>query len=855
MGLFERFPYTNFHDLNLTWILNELKTLEHTINEFVSINALKYADPIQWNITTQYEKNTIVIDPLTGTAYISVQPVPSGVALTNTDYWTVVFDLGSFVVKAAQNFCSRYEEATTLTATFPSSVNDWLIWGDTLYYALVNITAGDTYVPDSNIKQFTVEDVVGHLQDLNTTDKSNLVAAINELVQALIDEATRIDAMTGDLADLNTTDKSNLVAAINEVLLTIFDTTGDLADLNTTDKSNLVNAINEVLTKVSALPKIFVEAYGAVGDGVTDDTAAIQQCIDENPNCQIIFSGKYLITSTITVPTAYGTVLNLTGSELKAGAAITMVEFSRTYNPLSYSSVTQFYGITGGVIDGAGVATIGVKNHDNRGIYTNLKIIDFTQVGFYDNYNDDPDAGQTFISNMSVMMQRYTVDWSEGSAVGLVLNGQDCRITNLAVMRCNIAIRVLKTGTLYNNIYLYGQLNETKYPALTFGDYVCKGFQLEQTIVTLKLPHLAANVYFDTLHYGVYNAGDTGHNFICNNVQMYSDNVGFNNIARELYLVGGKPMSCTFKNINCYDNDYSIFVKGQYDTVSLVEDNYSKFEVSHNPNYLAYRAYSLNNLGAGRRYVRANMTQYLNYKIGELATSSSSGIGSWKIKVRVAGVEDLEAIISNYGGGNGLTVAQINNRISNTTVMFRVSTTLQSRTLQNGKTYYYYNLYVTTLNASENMWLESDIEALTPQADGYMYTYYDPLPAETDLSTIDVPIDSGVRTFSIADGTLLKKMVSDPDIVSAVKSALKVVHFENLSFTIAANSSAIVNFTTATDLTDATVIGMLTQFIPAAGSGLTIDYCQYSSGTVYCGITNTTAASITSSGDIYYTYI
>ena len=181
MGLFERFPYTNFHDLNLTWILNELKTLEHTINEFVSINALKYADPIQWNIVTQYEKNTIVIDPLTGTAYISVQPVPSGVALTNTDYWTVVFDLGSFVVRAAKNFTDKFEEETTLTATFPSAVNDWLIWGDVLYRVLSPITAGDQYVVNSNIIHFTAEDVIGHIQDLNTTDQSNLVAAINEL--------------------------------------------------------------------------------------------------------------------------------------------------------------------------------------------------------------------------------------------------------------------------------------------------------------------------------------------------------------------------------------------------------------------------------------------------------------------------------------------------------------------------------------------------------------------------------------------------------------------------------------------------------------------------------------------------
>ena len=262
---FNSYPYTDFHELNLSWVISELRSFATTLEQFVSINALKYADPIQWNITTQYEKNTIVIDPVTGVAYISVAAVPSGVALTNTDYWTVVFDLGSFVVKAAKNFTSNYEEATTLTATMSLNAGDWVIWGDTLYKALVNITAGDSYVVDGNIKQFTMEDVIGHLEDLSTTDKSNLVAAINEALQALVDTA-------GDLDNLTTTDKSNLVAAINEVLQALVDTAGDLDNLTTTDKSNLVAAINEVL-------QALVDTAGDLGDisslNTTDKTSAV----------------------------------------------------------------------------------------------------------------------------------------------------------------------------------------------------------------------------------------------------------------------------------------------------------------------------------------------------------------------------------------------------------------------------------------------------------------------------------------------------------------------------------------------------------------------------------------------------
>lgn len=198
---FNQYPYLNLNDLNLDFILKTIGELRDEVYNFVSINALKYANPIQWNITTQYEKNTIVIDPQSGTAYISVQPVPNGIALTNTDYWTVVFDLEQFVTKANNNFTVRVEELTTINATFPTNIGEWVVWGGVLYEAIANIIAGDQYVVDSNIKRITVEEY------------------INKIYDVLID----LQGQIGDLADLNTTNKSNLVAAINEILTALND--------------------------------------------------------------------------------------------------------------------------------------------------------------------------------------------------------------------------------------------------------------------------------------------------------------------------------------------------------------------------------------------------------------------------------------------------------------------------------------------------------------------------------------------------------------------------------------------------------------------------------------------------------
>lgn len=84
-----RAPYTNFHDLNLDWIIEVLNEFNTKLTNFVSLATIKYADPIQWDITSQYEANTVVVDGR-GNAYLSVQPVPSGVSLDRVEFWTKI---------------------------------------------------------------------------------------------------------------------------------------------------------------------------------------------------------------------------------------------------------------------------------------------------------------------------------------------------------------------------------------------------------------------------------------------------------------------------------------------------------------------------------------------------------------------------------------------------------------------------------------------------------------------------------------------------------------------------------------------------------------------------------------------
>ena len=89
MSWFE-FPHTRSYEGDLGYIIMKLNELNERYNNFFDYNYIKFHDPIYWNITTQYPAFNIVYDTTTATLYISKQPVPVGVEITNNDYWEIV---------------------------------------------------------------------------------------------------------------------------------------------------------------------------------------------------------------------------------------------------------------------------------------------------------------------------------------------------------------------------------------------------------------------------------------------------------------------------------------------------------------------------------------------------------------------------------------------------------------------------------------------------------------------------------------------------------------------------------------------------------------------------------------------
>lgn len=267
------FPYANFHELNLDWIIEQIKENRKDLLDFVKLNTIKYADPLQWDITKQYEANTVVIDEDSGYAYLSTQPVPSGVALDREEYWIPVFNV--FAIYEDIKTGVAYNNRKSDTSLFNLAKGS-LVWvNDKMRQVTQNVTKGDRFT-DSNSRAINVSDVILELMNNLSALAAKHDADMAKTDKAIGDVNTALDKAT---ADAN--------AAISEVDSKV-------------DATNV--ALGKLDVKVDTLSKsigtLNVVAYGAKGDGVTDDYPAFKACYDaaESGATIVVPSGIYLLS-------------------------------------------------------------------------------------------------------------------------------------------------------------------------------------------------------------------------------------------------------------------------------------------------------------------------------------------------------------------------------------------------------------------------------------------------------------------------------------------------------------------------------------------------------------------------------
>lgn len=283
MSFWNHYPYTDFHELNLDWIINILREMEKKLENFVATNSIKYANPFQWSIVNQYEKNTLVIEPNTGTAYLSVQAVPQGVNISNTDYWTPVFDLSTLFVDINKNF-TGHDEQLNVYSSANYSVGDWLLWKNKLYKVITAIQAGEAFAVGTNIEQITIESVI---DDINTA-----IDAINAELVIIRNAKTSFNSVSEMIADI---DADNATHATTSGYYNANDGGGAHYIIRDIEGTDVVSATVDGTTSAQGLVRlnntkcaelvsdvVNVLQYGAKADGVTPCNVLIDSIITYN---------------------------------------------------------------------------------------------------------------------------------------------------------------------------------------------------------------------------------------------------------------------------------------------------------------------------------------------------------------------------------------------------------------------------------------------------------------------------------------------------------------------------------------------------------------------------------------------
>ena len=213
MSFINQFPYSDFHELNLDWIIRTVKALESEMKDFKVINQMTFEGT--WDITKQYKPYSIVFDYDSGYSYLSKRPVPAGVPISDPDYWFLVGPLiidsqARTSIELILRFITNNYEAGTL-ATSVRSAGDYVIANGTLYKVTQTINIGEAYTEGYNVESYTVEDMISDNFPVSTDQIADDAVTTDKIADGSVttDKLNAAAVTTSKIADGSVTKQKN----------------------------------------------------------------------------------------------------------------------------------------------------------------------------------------------------------------------------------------------------------------------------------------------------------------------------------------------------------------------------------------------------------------------------------------------------------------------------------------------------------------------------------------------------------------------------------------------------------------------------------------------------------------------
>lgn len=220
------------------------------------------------------------------------------------------------------------------------------------------------------------------------------------------------------------------------------------------DGKTKINLEHDNLYAISINDVINVKSYGAYGDGLHDDTATIQFCMDNFPNETIyIPNGRYLLTDELKIYVENNKQVNLyleENAELFSNTSINSLLNiglgSGNYNRYAVGNICN---IQGGIWNCQNV-TYGIYMNSTRkqNNFSNLNLINVENYGIYIARTSDGNASSNHIFN-NIFIQ---CAGSELNSTALFIRGLDNSFNNIRIAKATTAIDLKSGGNLFNDI-------------------------------------------------------------------------------------------------------------------------------------------------------------------------------------------------------------------------------------------------------------------------------------------------------------------------------------------------------------------------------------------------------------------